>query len=325
MNQLTEHNLCRGVELAFEMEKSAHIAGRGIAQLNYKIKNLAIPQKPDKPKQREAKSSFLDTCSFLGSLLGGLGVAIGAVYGIVGAFINYDFLFAILMFLITGALCGAIGGLIGAAAGFIISWVVSAIKEEKDKRYYEEAYKKDLEWYESAVVRDEVRVKNELVQKAFLEDQKRVLVDRNMAIRRSLNELYDTLGLDEQYRNIIAIGYMYELLSLNVSRKLEGVDGLYYLVRQELKFDVLKEMLSQILDKLDEVIGNQERLYREMKSVRQRCDDMISSTMKVSAKLDTATKNLNQIAQNTEIAAYNTEAIRQYEEFDLFIKACGGY
>ena len=109
---------------------------------------------------------------------------------------------------------------------------------------------------------------------------------------------------------------MNEFARLGISRHLEGADGLYYLVRNELRFDQMNATLNDIAYSLDSIVDRQRELYAEVTSMNRRCDKMISLTLQNAKNTE---RSLNRIAENTSIAAYNSERISQELAFQNFM------
>ncbi|MBQ7574619.1 MAG: hypothetical protein IJT23_10220 [Clostridia bacterium] len=112
--------------------------------------------------------------------------------------------------------------------------------------------------------------------------------------------------------------FAHEFIRLGISRQLEGAQGLYYLIRKELRMDQMQRSLDDISRKLDEIIDNQREIYGEIVKMNNKCENMIQATLKMS-------KNLNNIEQNTAISAYNSERILKEEEYQTFFQTYNFY
>lgn len=127
------------------------------------------------------------------------------------------------------------------------------------------------------------------------------------------------MGLDNKYRNIVPIGYMEEFIRLGISDHLEGVDGLYYLIRRELRDDQLNYTLNEISNKLNILIDSNHQLYSEINIMNNKCDAIVAQTAKTAQICANNSKQLSQIASNTEVTAYNSQRIAAEAEFTNYM------
>ena len=150
------------------------------------------------------------------------------------------------------------------------------------------------------------------VQKSKLLKEREMLLLRLYEAKRHLDNFYDTMAIDYDFRGLIAVGYMNKFIKLGISTKLTGADGLYYLIMQELDKAIIKLSLIEISNKLDTVISNQNRLYDELYYINSKCDQMIESTIKQISRLD-------DIERNTELTNYCAGRIEKELEFQNFM------
>lgn len=192
-------------------------------------------------------------------------------------------------------------------------------RRSKDRQDNEEQYLKECKIREQNMVRDQTRVKAELQEQKILIQQKNLLLSRKREATERLNRFYSIMGIDDRFCNLIPIGYMHEFMRLGIATKLEGADGLYYLILQELRHDQLQYTLEEISNKLDTIIDSQHTVYNELVAVNNKCDRMIRMTMQSA---ETAVKN-NQLLEtavaNTSVAAYNSERISKELAFQNFM------
>lgn len=112
---------------------------------------------------------------------------------------------------------------------------------------------------------------------------------------------------------------MNEFLSLHITDKLEGSDGLYYLIRKELKFEVLNVTLKEISNKLDSIIDQESQLYSVLTGINNKCDRLVTNTQNSIALSIRNNELSEQTARNTEIAAYNTERSAKELEYQSML------
>ena len=301
--------LQQGISILYDLELNDYLMAKAISKLDSEINSLGLKRNINKPTKKIA-----DTEGFYWT--GVITVSIAAIAAVIGAicgFIKTDGFFMKLL--------GAVGEAIayafyGGIAGLVIAIVVCSIRRTHAESDAEKDFKEDWKRYEKEIDMDKHRVSRELKQKEFLIQQRNTLVARRNEAAKKRNKYYNIIGIDPKYRNLVPIGYMNEFARLGISRKLEGADGLYYLVRNELRFDQMQCTLNDIAYKLDTIVDKQRELYAEVLQINKQCDRMVSLTVQSAKKTE---KAIGQVVENTSIAAYNSERISQELAFQNFM------
>lgn len=301
--------LQKGISILYDLELNDYLMAKAIAKLDDEINYLGRPKKISKPVKGSTESGalyWIGTITVIAAIIGGIIEAIISFIEAEGFFFKFIVAFG-------GAIEGAI---IGAIIGLIIGLIVSIFLKSSSISAAERKFKNACDQYEKDVSADNIRVQNELRRKDFLIKERNSLVNRRNEASRKLRKYYDVMGIDNKYRNLVPIGYMNEFARLGISRHLEGADGLYYLVRNELRFDQMNATLNDIAYSLDSIVDRQRELYAEVTSMNRRCDKMISLTLQNAKNTE---RSLNRISENTSIAAYNSERISQELAFQNFM------
>lgn len=303
------NKLQQGISILYDLELNDYLMAKAIAKLDNEIASLGKAKKINKPVKRTSKSGALFWVGTITTVIAIIGGVVGAIRSFIGAE-GFFFKFIVAF---GGAIEGAIiGAIIGLVIGIIFGVILKSASASDDERKFKNA----CECYEKDISADNLRVKNELRRKDFLIKERNTLVKRRNDASRKLNQYYDIMGIDYKYRNLVPIGYMNEFARLGISRHLEGADGLYYLVRNELRFDQMNATLNDIAYSLDTIVDKQRELYAEVTSMNRRCDKLISLTIQNAKNNE---RSLNRIAANTSIAAYNSERISQEIAFQNFM------
>jgi hypothetical protein len=213
---------------------------------------------------------------------------------------------------------GAGGFLIGAIIGGIIGYFIDSCEVENEREEIEREYQSAIRKREKNLDDDRKRIEREEKYKQVLVDIKNELTEKKKESLVLLGAMYEHSGIDRRFRTLVAMGYMNEFLILGIATKLEGVDGLYYLIQQRVQYNALKASLDDIANKLDTIISNQDRLYYEIIEMNDKLESMtkeISSAVRVGVENG---KALEEIKTNTGVSAYNTERMRcEYEYRNL--------
>lgn len=230
--------------------------------------------------------------------------------------------------------------LVTAAAGliigiFVVIGEISKYKKKKGqydidlKKYYADMdeYEKAMEEYNKQVdLADELWAQKVQARKAAIHHQITLITDKLSDSSNLLNSLYDKIGIDDKYRNIVPIAYMHEFINLGIATKLEGADGLYYLTMKELKMDQMQYKLDTIITKLDSLIDKQRSIYGELLALNNKCDTMaLTAARQTDALLSQNSLIQNQnallakIESNSEIVKYNSERIAKEQEYQSYM------
>lgn len=298
-----------GLSILYDLELNNYLMAKTISKLNNEINALGKAKKINEPVKSSSESGALFWVGASTTVV----AMVGGIVGAIRSFIKSSGFFFRLIVAFGGAIEGAI---IGAIIGLIIGIIVGLIAKSSTAADDERKYKDACERYEKDVSADRIRVKNELKRRDFLIQEKNALVTRRNESNSKLRKYYDTIGIDQKYRNLVPMGYMNEFARLGISTKLEGADGLYYLVSKELRYDQFQCSLNDIAYKLDTIIDNQSEVYANVLQMNKQCDRLINLTLQ-SAK--NSENKLNQIAESTSIAAYNSERISQELTFQNFM------
>ena len=306
-------NVKEAVSILYDMELHNYKMTRAIQRLNYEISCLGNPKKFDQPSKPDYPSLQQEPT---GCLFPIIGMIVGFV---VGMFIG---LTSEMKFLLT-MFWGFLGPFIGGGLAYGIEYLVHASKcsEEEEDLYQDRlrSYERKMRDYFRAIELDEIRVEKELQQKKILEIQRSELIKRRQKAEQVLAMFYMKVGVDQNYRSLIPISKMHEIISLGITTEFYGENGLNDRVRRELREDAFYVKLDEISQKLDVLISKTDRLYDEILSLNSQCETLISATMQ-SAQI--AAKNnalLSEAVKNTEIAAYNSERIAAEERYQSFM------
>ncbi len=293
---MTTQELKKGVDMLYDMEVNHYLMTRAIQSLDREIHSLANRRPILSPQKREYKnrlSDFIVPACFASILF-------FTFFGVVSCVTSSGYA-NVLLYAILGVFLGVIGGLLLFAVDHII-----------DKHRIEKEYRNADDIFMGKLAGDIVRIERETEQKRHLLKQRAILKERLDKSKAIAMTMYAKMGIDREYRHMIAIGYMNEFLRLGIANRLGGADGLYYLVRKEIKMDVMQSTMIEISEKLDMLVDQQRELHRDLLQINRKCDNMVDMTVK-------AARSAGAIAENTAVTAYNTERIQRELEFQNFM------
>ncbi len=288
------------------MEQNNYLMTRAVSQIDQNASQLGHSRQFKKPPFPDVETYFLKILTVTAIVCTVIGVILGIIESInldVGGII-YRFFISVLGILIFAA--------IGAVSGFFITVGICFIIYIVNYKKAKEEYQWELKFYNNKVELDQIRVRDELAQKNRILKEKELLKIRLYESKTRLDNFYNIMSIDREFRSLIAIGYMDKFIKLGISTKLTGADGLYYLIMQELDKEIIKLSLLEISAKLDTLIDNQNRLYGEIHHINDKCDQIIKSTLNQIKRLDS-------IEKNTELANYSIERAEKELEFQNFM------
>lgn len=301
--------------LLYDMELNNYLTIKSIDKLKGEIDKLGKPQ--DVKKEYLGKYSRMPTiigkASVFGFVFGVLGLIGGLIYGLV---VNDTNLFErIFVAPMIAVMIGVPVAVVGAVIGAIVAIPISSKEEEHHKIREKQAE----EYYEKRLEQEQSRLEKEKNTKHILVSEQKVLENRLTVGIQRINEFYSSIGIDDAYRNIVAISYMYEYAKLGIATKLEGVDGLYYLIKKEIQAEKLQYTLEDISKKLNTIVDNQAAVYNQLLAMNTKCDSMITETRRTAERVSEANQKLRQIEYNSSIAAYNTKRIETELRYQNYI------
>lgn len=295
---MDSQKLSKVVSILYDMELNDYYMTKSIKDLDVKINSLGLYNYYKEPvKARVSLWDYLLT-------FGGGGFLVGCAFAF---FSIWDF-FDWSTFLSTAFLRIVIGTILGV----VVSFCVFAAKRNTIKK----EFNREVSMFNYYVNLDRDRVSRELYEQKILTDKRMLLENQKQNSLLKLQQFKNMSGIDKKFCNIVALGYMNEFINLGISTKLEGADGLYYLILQELRWDQMMLTMEEISAKLDEVIDNQRMLHMDLVEMNQKSSKMIGELMNGVQNLNANVNELKSIEQ------YNGTRIRQELEFQNFMLIC---
>lgn len=128
---------------------------------------------------------------------------------------------------------------------------------------YENAYKE----YKVKVEEENKRLVREEQEKAALNTTLQQITVRKSKGAKALGKLYDMDVVYPKYRNLSMISSLYEYFASGRCSTLEGHEGAYNILEQEIRLDHIVLRLDQVIVNLEKIRQNQYMLYETMQSV----------------------------------------------------------
>ena len=322
---MNEKELGEAINAIYELEKERYQTMRLDRELLAESGKYAIPRSISKPAFRPkhiGRSSCMVLFCVVGVLTGILvlvlgwkllGVELGLGSGLIGAvaFLGLAYL----------------GGELGSTFGM---WLDSrayknAVAEEKV--LWERESSPQMEAYQRALDAEERRMSHERGIVAMISSEREELQNLLREESSALTELYEKAGIGADYRKLIPMRYMANFFNLGISRKLEGTDGLYYLVRQELRADQFNASLQDISAKMDTIISKQSEIYRELLAVeeqnRQIVRELENGFSSVSNSVSAAAKDMQKSVESS-VSRYVGSCVERQNNY-LFLASQWGH
>lgn len=206
------------------------------------------------------------------------------------------------------------GGLMGLVGGIAVDFggrqdYRRAINKAEKK------YNDDMKQYHKALAMDARRVQLENAKKAALE----VNIDALQAARERtsdyLEKLYSKNVLYSKYRGYASVCTLYEYFDSRRCTTLEGHEGAYNLLENELRLNRIIIQNDQILTSLETIKVNQELLYDSIQESNHKADQIIQSCERMS-------NQLNSIRDQDEELNARIANLQVTSDVNLYINAC---
>lgn len=131
-------------------------------------------------------------------------------------------------------------------------------------------------------------------------EYKEIILENILQTEKALEKIYSNNFIHPKYRNLVAVGQIYEYLDTNRCNELEGPNGAYNLFESELRQNIIILQLDEIIEQLDE-------LNRAMYYVSSAINESNRILGNVSSQLGQISTSLSLIGSNTALTAYNTQ------------------
>ena len=354
---MAEYSLKQAISYIYDLGKNNYLMTRAIIRLDQQLEKTVVPTKiqgcPLKPRLR-AQIRKPENNTVVSGVLGGvlsfllcgclsfviapyfyiIAVALMEVLAeLLGALINarieFDYVWmtiviiAVYLAFVMLIVCGSVtlGACIGKRA-----YKKNLEKVEKENHKIKESNNLLTAEYEKAMIQYEARLND--VQERFkahrnaLYSQKDTLQKRLMKSRVLCYDLYETIGIDNDFRNLVPIGYMEEFLRLGIATRLEGDRQLYDRVRSDLREDEMKYTMKEIVYGIDRLINQNHRIYEQLTSINAQCDQMVANSAKEIELLSQqnelckdSQKMLKEVEKNSALTQYHTSRIEKEERY----------
>lgn len=265
--------------------------------------------------RQEANGKFdvgevVEAIFFWGGVIGGIAIILFAIiYSVKHDIIGISWISFVaggVIGFLAAILCFAVFWTIGLAIGKISAVIIDRPKEN---RYI----KQKIDSVNAGITK-----KNEIQEKEVT----RRLESLNAQIEESedsledtediLSDFYDKDFIYEKYRNLYAISSICEYLESGRCEKLTGANGAYNLYESELRQGIIINQLDEIISELDEIKQNQWHLYEAIMETKKTVERLSNVTTNAIGKLE-------QLKDNTEICAYNSQIVAQNEIYQSLL------
>ena len=281
-----------------DLEKTAYVQKHTIQKLTERIDRLGKFKRIERYEvQQSADWGFYLIAS------GTIAVPIGAIwFGLKGLF--SDFLSGAISGIFTGALLGlAVAGVIAA-----IRYFIDRAKDEAKQQSYDERYDQEKKKDQKRVDEENMIKKRLMALRYEMEEQARHTQD-------TLDQYYGLNLIYPKYRNLNAVCSFYEYFDSERCTELKGHEGAYGIYELEVRLNVIVVKLDEILTNLEAIKNNQYMLYSALNEGNKKMDRLLSEA-------EQQTKLAGYIAEQTEIAAYNSaeaaNEVRQLKWLEMY-------
>lgn len=299
----------------YDMEQSNYQTLRIIQNIDQRIQSLGIKKNFKQINQNffsftKRKSTWQHRAYIAGTILG---VLLPILYFFVISDASIEGIWDIVLLIVVMAFVGGVctwGLTYLAKYADAAAYKMEQIKEKKD---WKDNLQKQFAQRQVDLENDQRRVTYELEVREQLKKEKQEVEKVLQGGRNTIHEMYERAGIAGDYRNLIPMRYMASYYNLGISKKLDGTDGLYYLVRQELRADQFNASLQEISSKMDTLINVQSDIYRELvqidHDVRNMTDELVDSIYSSASAVQA------EIAKGTRISQYMSNQIEKQNSY----------
>ena len=181
-----------------------------------------------------------------------------------------------------------------------------------------EAYNRNLSYYNQNIYNDEIRVQTENRQIQAINSAVNLLLKKYAETEAVLKELYDHSPITSTYRHIIPVGYMNELLKLRVCNRLDGKDGLNYIVRSELSNRQIVADTDDVISDFDTLISSKMHMYFDIKDRFGDAKSISDETIRLIMGYiyaDTSVGEIEQLLVSCPVQTYIDQRTAKEQEY----------
>lgn len=207
-------------------------------------------------------------------------------------------------------ICGVLGLLVGGGYCFF-----GRIVFEEDYKKTVKEYNQAVEQYKKTLVEDAKRVDAERVKKTALQSSLSILKSLNKKTTNCLQQLYNKNIIYPKYRNLACVCTLYEYFDSGRCTTLEGHEGAYNLLENEMRLNRIITQNNKILENLEAIRENQELLYDSIQAANQKADQIIRGCNRMSNQLNGIQ------AQGAELNA-RVAQLQTTSDLNLYVNTC---
>lgn len=208
----------------------------------------------------------------------------------------------------------------------VFAMAVKSIGEHsKDNENYREMmarYVEDKRRYDQDTQSDKVRVENQLVEKAALEENLSVLKGQLIQSRANLEKIYSQDVIFPKYRNLVMVCSIYEYICAGRCTQLEGHEGAYNILEMEIRMDRIITQLDTIISRLSAIQQNQYVLYSAIQESNRKAESLCSAATSMAKQIEDMNAHqklssqqlqdqISRLQQTSEISTYQSERIQK--------------
>lgn len=278
MKELESRELGKFISNVKDLEVVCYKQRCYISYLNNLINQLSHPnlipaiKTQNKKKLGEIIADFIAGCLAYGLLWGGsaiIGVLAGLVVGVI---------LAIIIEIISGVeVLGTKRLLVAPALGGIIGFVVRLIIDIKESI-------QDKRRNETAKIQNAANAKQNMETLDRCRKQKILVIKELDKAKSKLSEMQKVLGsyystnvIYQKYRGLIPITMFCEYFASGRCSTLTGHEGAYNIYENEVRLNMIITKLDDVLDRLDEIRGNQYMLAQSIQESNREISNLSAS------------------------------------------------
>ncbi len=151
-----------------------------------------------------------------------------------------------------------------------------------------------------------LKIQNKIQKK--LEEEVVFLNSKIIETEDLLKKYYEMNIIFSKYRNLICISSINEYFESGRCKTLEGHEGAYNILENEIRLNLIINKLDNILEKLDQIKEHQYMLYAAI----QHSNNIIQT---IGNEIKIMNNQIEAIENNSSIAAYNSQITTNNSEF----------
>lgn len=300
---MSKEELKEYIGIVVDMEKECYLQNTLLYEMQnqiYSLQNTSSIRQIEEPTIEKSNNNKMDF-AILGLILGGIA---GAILG--------RFFWIILVLPFDSIYCMIAGAILLGIIGIFVFTHLHSKGEQKSKSEYENQKKA----YDLEIEQEQKRVQSENNIITYLQQEVSTLNKQIVHSNNCLKAIYDKNIIFPKYRNFVMMSAIYEYFCSGRCETLEGHEGAYNILENEIRLDRIIIQLDNVINQLEQIRNNQYMIYDAIQESNRTLNEILESNNQVINKLRNIEGQGNELNSRIADLQINSRLNNYYNELN---------